>query len=96
MAGVNRIFLGCMMYRSRLIPRIIPTIGLIGAPLILVSSTATMFGVWDQVSRPAAVLALPVAGWEFSLGVWLAFKGFKPSALSPLETPAAAQHANSD
>jgi hypothetical protein len=88
MAGVNGLFLGYMMYRSRLVPRIIPTIGLIGAPLILASSTATMFGLWDQVSRPAAVLALPVAAWEFSLGMWLTFKGFKPAALTFLQASA--------
>jgi hypothetical protein len=86
MAGVNGLFLAYMMFRSRLVPRVIPTIGLIGAPLILASSTATMFGVWDQVSRPAALLALPVAAWEFSLGMWLTFKGFKPAALTDLDT----------
>ncbi len=85
MAGINGLFLGYLMYRSRLVPRIIPTIGLIGAPLILASSTATMFGLWDQVSRPAAVLALPVAAWEFSLGIWLTVKGFRAEALSSLD-----------
>jgi hypothetical protein len=87
MAGVNGLFLGYLMYRSRLVPRIIPTIGLIGAPLILASSTATVFGLWDQVSRPAAVLALPVAAWEFSLGMWLTVKGFQPAALNALQVP---------
>ena len=33
--GVNALFLGYVMYRWRLVPRLIPTIGLIGAPLIL-------------------------------------------------------------
>jgi hypothetical protein len=84
MAGVNGLFLAYMMFRSRLVPRIIPTLGLIGAPLILASSSATMFGLWDQVSRPAAVLALPVAAWEFSLGMWLTFKGFKPAGLNAM------------
>jgi Domain of unknown function (DUF4386) len=95
MAGVNGLFLAYMMYRSRLVPRIIPTIGLIGAPLILASSSATMFGLWDQVSRPAAVLGLPVAAWEFSLGLWLTFKGFQPAALTTLNAPATTQHAGS-
>ena len=54
MAGFNALFLGYVMYRSRLVPRIIPTIGLIGAPLILASSTATIFGLWDQVSSPGS------------------------------------------
>ena len=95
MAGVNGLFLAYMMYRSRLVPRIIPAIGLIGAPLILASSSATMFGLWDQISRPAAVLGLPVAAWEFSLGLWLTFKGFKPAALAALDAPATTQQAAS-
>jgi Domain of unknown function (DUF4386) len=33
MPGINAVLLGSLMYRSRLVPRIIPAIGLIGAPL---------------------------------------------------------------
>jgi Domain of unknown function (DUF4386) len=75
--GINALLLGYVMYRGRLVPRILPTIGLIGAPLIILSATATMFGVWDQTSAPAALCALPIVVWEFSLGVYLTFKGFK-------------------
>ena len=68
MPAVNAVLLGTLLYRSRLVPRILPVIGLIGAPLLLASSIATLFG-----DRPlpcsAAVAALPVAAWEFSLGV---------------------------
>jgi Domain of unknown function (DUF4386) len=83
-AGINALFLGYAMYRSRLVPRIIPTVGLIGAPLILLSATGTIFGRWDQVSTTGAALALPIAAWEFSLGVWLTVKGFKPAGLAAL------------
>ena len=78
-AGVNACFLGYVMYRSRLVPRVIPTIGLVGAPMILISATATLFGVWDQISPAGALFGAPIAIWEFSLGVWLTFKGFKPT-----------------
>jgi Domain of unknown function (DUF4386) len=84
MAGINGIFLASIMYRSRLVPRIIPTLGLIGAPLILASATGTLFGGWDQVSSTGVVLGAPIALWEFSLGVWLTFKGFKPAAVAAL------------
>ncbi|WP_426562010.1 DUF4386 domain-containing protein [Angustibacter sp. McL0619] len=76
-AGVNGLFLGYAMYKGRLVPRIIPTVGLIGAPLILMSASATIFGLWDQVSGAGALCALPIAAWEFSLGVWLTVKGFR-------------------
>jgi hypothetical protein len=81
MAAINGLFLAYVMYRSRLVPRIIPTIGLIGVPLILISDAGTIFGLWDQVSAAGFVLGLPIAAWEFSLGLWLTIKGFKPTAL---------------
>jgi hypothetical protein len=85
MAGINGMFLAYVMYRSRLVPRIIPTIGLIGAPLSLASSSGTLFGLWDQVSGPGFALGLPIAAWELSLGLWLTFKGFRASAVTALE-----------
>ncbi len=86
-AGINALFLGYVMYRSRLVPRIIPAIGLLGAPLILASATGTIFGLWDQVSSTGAALALPIAAWEFSLGLWLSVKGFTRAGLACLDTP---------
>jgi hypothetical protein len=77
MAGINGLLLAYVMYRGRLVPRIIPTIGLIGAPLILASATATLFGGWGQTSAIGALCGLPIAVWEFSLGVYLTVKGFK-------------------
>jgi hypothetical protein len=78
-AGLNGLFLATVMYRGRLVPRLIPLIGLAGAPLILMSSTVTIFGGWGQTSTAGALCAVPIALWEFSLGVWLTFKGFRPS-----------------
>jgi hypothetical protein len=87
--GINALFLGYVMYRSRLVPRVIPTVGLIGAPLILASATCSIFGVWDQVSGVGGALALPIAAWEFSLGVWLTVKGFRPAAVAALDDSSA-------
>lgn len=84
--AVNALCIATVMYRTRLIPRIIPTIGLIGAPILVASSTLTLFGAYDQVSTWALLTALPIAAWEFSFGVWMALKGFKPSAVT--ERPA--------
>lgn len=80
--GVNALFLGYVMYRSRLVPRVIPVIGLIGAPMLLASATATMFGVYDQISPWSSIAALPVGVWELSLGVWLVVKGFQASPVT--------------
>ena len=56
-----------------------------------------MFGLWAPGSLPAGIAALPIALWEFSLGVWLVVKGFKPSpitaGMTAIETPHAYQGA---
>ncbi|MBO3748393.1 DUF4386 domain-containing protein [Streptosporangiaceae bacterium NEAU-GS5] len=80
--GVNAVCLGYLMYRSRLVPRIIPMVGLIGAPLLILSATATMFGVYPQVSVLSGIAAIPIFLWEGSLGVWLVVKGFRPSPIT--------------
>ena len=82
MPAINALLLGTLLYQSRLVPRIIPTVGLIGAPLLLASSLATFFGHNEQASAWSAIATLPVAAWELSLGVWLVVKGFKPSGIT--------------
>jgi hypothetical protein len=84
MASVNALLLGTLMYRSGLVPRVIPLVGLIGAPLLLASATATVFGAYDQVSVWSGIATIPIFAWELSLGVWLTVKGFKPD--SPILT----------
>ena len=82
MACVNALLLGSLLYRSGLVPRIIPLVGLLGAPLLFASDLAIMFGIWEQVSLPAGIATVPIALWEVSLGVWLVVKGFKPSPIT--------------
>jgi hypothetical protein len=84
--AVNAVCLGTVMYRSGLVPRVIPTIGLIGAPILFASFTAALFGAWPQFSPPAALAAIPVAAWELSLGLWMTVKGFRvPQTTSDVE-----------
>ncbi len=80
MPGINALLLGSLMYRSRLVPRVIPALGLIGAPLLICTVIATLFGGFKLGSPELA--ALPVAAWELSLGLWLVIKGFKPSPIT--------------
>jgi hypothetical protein len=82
MPVVNALLLGSLLYKSGLVPRFLPLVGLIGAPLLLASDAATLFGVIDRGSALSALLTLPIALWEFSLGVWLTVKGFKPSPIT--------------
>ena len=80
--GINALLLGYLIYRSGLVPRIIPTLGLIGAPLFLAVSMATLVGINEQISVWTATATLPIFAWELSLGLWLALKGFNPDTFA--------------
>jgi len=82
MPGINALLLGSLMYRSRLVPRIIPLMGLIGAPLLIIAVFATLFGQHSSLTGLAVLPVIPVAAWEFSLGVWLVVKGFRPCPIT--------------
>ena len=79
---MNALLLGYLMYRSRLVPRVLPVLGLIGAPILIASVVAKYFGLYDELSAWSGLAALPIAAWEFSLGVYLTVKGFKPCAIT--------------
>lgn len=69
--AINALLLATALLRTQSIPRAIPILGLIGAPLLLASVVLTLAGVLDQVSPIAGLLAAPIAVWEFAVGVWL-------------------------
>ena len=78
--GLNALLLGYLMYRSRLVPRLIPAMGLIGAPLFLVAVSALILGFNEQAFVLYGIAVVPIALWELSLGLWLVFRGFNQSA----------------
>ena len=82
MASFNGVLLASLLYRSHLVPRFIPTMGLIGAPLLLASSVAAWFGLHDLTAPTHVIPALPIMFWELSLGIYMATKGFKPSPIT--------------
>ena len=82
MPCISAVLVGTLMYRSGLVPRAIPLLGLIGAPLLIASTIAVFFGVIAQISAWSAIATIPVALWELSLGLWMTFKGFKPSPIT--------------
>jgi hypothetical protein len=80
--ALNAFLLGTLMYRSRLVPRAIPVLGLIGVPLFTAWVVGYIFGI-SQVGTPWQGIAVaPIFLWELSLGLWMTFKGFNAS--SPL------------
>jgi hypothetical protein len=78
----NGLILGYLLYRSGLVPRPIAVLGLIGGPLALVAGTMELFQVFPQVSGAAFALTLPEALFEAVIGIWLTFKGFRPTPIT--------------
>ncbi len=81
MPAVNDLLLGFLLYQSRLVPRSLSLIGIVGGPILLAGYIAVMFGLLGLHAPLAALSAIPVTLFEFSLGVWLVVKGFQPSAI---------------
>ena len=80
--AVNGVLLGSLLYQSRLVPRWLPVLGFIGSALLVASWFVILLGFVGAVSPAAALLAVPIAAWEFSLGVYLTFWGFKASPIT--------------
>jgi hypothetical protein len=79
--AVNGLLLGTLLFQTRLVPRILPIIGIIGAFTLVAGDVAVLYGVYDQRAPIAGLSAVPIALWEFSLGIYLTFKGFKENAV---------------
>lgn len=87
MPVLNALLLGTLLYRSRLVPRALPLLGFIGATVLLAYDGALLFGVSGQaLTLLAGIGVLPIASWEFGLGVYLVTKGFDPIAVAAMDT----------
>jgi hypothetical protein len=82
MAGFNALMLGTALYRGRLVPRWLPALGLIGAPILITYVVLTVLGWNLQGTIFQLIAVIPFFTWELVLGLWLTFKGFNKS--SPL------------
>lgn len=77
--GTNTVLMAYLMYRSGLVPRVIPVLGLLGGPLVFAINVAQMFGIY--IPAWAAIAVVPIFAWELSLALWLIGKGFNLSAM---------------
>ncbi|WP_329476467.1 DUF4386 domain-containing protein [Kribbella sp. NBC_01484] len=80
MPAFSALLLGSLLYRFRLVPRFIPAMGLIGAPLLLTVNILTVLGHNSQISAVSAAGTVLVATWELSIGIYMTVKGFKNTA----------------
>lgn len=92
--AMNALLLGYLMYRSSLVPRLIPAIGLVGGVLMTSSVIGQILGINEKISVWSLIALLPIFAWELSLGLYMAIKGFKST--SPLMVAAAGRSVGED
>jgi hypothetical protein len=78
----NGLILGYLMYRSRLVPRGMAVLGLVGGALICLSGTAVVLGIIGAGSTWHNIAVIPEFFWELSLGIYLVVKGFRSVPLT--------------
>lgn len=88
MPAICDILLGYMLFASRLVPRKLAVVGIIGGSVLLAGYFAVLFGVLEKSSTLAGASAIFVALFELSLGIWLVVKGFNHKAVIALEAKA--------
>jgi Domain of unknown function (DUF4386) len=71
------------MYSSGLVPRRIAWFGLIGGPLLLISSIGTLFQWWDAGTTIPAILVIPEFILEAFLGIYCAGLGVQAGLTDP-------------
>jgi hypothetical protein len=81
-AALNALMFATLLYRSRLVPRILPIMGLVAAPLLILATLAVVFGVTEQGSFWFAPGGALIFVWELSVGIYMTVKGFKPSPVT--------------
>ncbi|WP_025158992.1 DUF4386 domain-containing protein [Leifsonia aquatica] len=80
---VSTALLATLLLRSRLVPRWIPVLGLVGCCSLLASAVAILYGVFPQVSTAGGVAAAPMFAWELSLAGYLLLVGMRERTASP-------------
>lgn len=80
MASFNALMFGTLLFRSRLVPRAIPALGLVGAPIFITFIIGTILGVTGPGTPFQAIAVAPFFIWELVVGLWMTFKGFDRSA----------------
>jgi len=79
--GLNTVVIAYALYRSKLVARFIPLLGLIGGPLVFAANVAGMFGV---PRSDLGVCVVPIFAWEICLAIFLITKGFRSTAATPI------------
>jgi uncharacterized protein DUF4386 len=86
--GLGGIVLTCLLFVSRLVPRPVALLGLVGYVLLTVGVPLDLLGVLDLDESPGLLLLAPGGVFELVvLPVWLLARGFRSPAATGTPTP---------
>jgi Domain of unknown function (DUF4386) len=89
--GLGGIIFTWLLFRFKMVPRVISGVGLVGYALVLFGGLASWFGLIDPSPGSAGlggIIAVPVALFEIILlPFWLYFRGFKMPEATETEEP---------
>jgi uncharacterized membrane protein len=80
---IGALLFNYLLYKSKLIPRWLSVLGLMGAALWL---STVPFRMFDIFPSSLEILALPIAAQEMIFAAWLIVKGFNLSAIASQST----------
>jgi hypothetical protein len=81
------LLLNYLLFRSRLVPRLISGWALLALLPYLADGVAVLFGLLTISSALHTLLIVPLALNEMALALWLLVKGFRPPSTSPVREP---------
>lgn len=87
--GINTSLYSYVLFRTRLVPRPIAVMGMIGAPLVTTAGLLMLFDVLQPMSSGAGLLSATVGVYEMVLAAWLIAKGFNAATITPAPTTVA-------
>ena len=61
MPGFNALMFATVLYRTRLVPRWIPALGLIGGPLLIISTAGIILGLNELGSTFSVIATVPIS-----------------------------------
>jgi hypothetical protein len=83
---INATMLGYILFKSKLVPRVISSLYLFDGPILFVSSICILFGLYSQTNPFTVLIAIPLLAFEVSFAIWLIIKGFNLSTINKIET----------
>jgi hypothetical protein len=76
MLGINTFVYSAIFYKTKMVPRKLSVLGIIGALLVFTVGNLAILNILPYHSLTAIILILPIAFYEMILAGWLIVKGF--------------------